>query len=69
MATNINKLRGKIKEHGLTQEEFAKLIGVDPSTLSRKMALDGLTFTVGEMHTVVSVLELSKDEATQIFLS
>ena len=50
MSTNMNLLRGKLKERSMTQQELAHKIGMDSSTLSRKLASDGLKFTVGEMH-------------------
>lgn len=68
MKTDMHKLRGKIVERQLTQEEFAALIGMDASTFSRKMRANGLAFTVGQMHKIVDILALSHDEATQIFL-
>lgn len=38
MSTNMNLLRGKLKERGVTQQELAQKIGMDSSTLSRKLA-------------------------------
>ena len=35
---NANKLRAKIKENGLTQEKVAKIIGISPNSLSRKLS-------------------------------
>lgn len=57
MSTNMNLLRGKLKERGVTQQELAQKIGMDSSTLSRKLASDGLKFTVGEMHDIAANLE------------
>lgn len=34
---NYSKLKGKIKERGYTNEEFAKKIGMNPSTFSAKL--------------------------------
>lgn len=64
----MNKLRGKIVERGITQEELAVKIGVDASTFSRKMKSLGLSFTVEQVHKIVAELGLTADEATQIFL-
>lgn len=64
---NISKLRGKIVENGLTQDELAKRINIDRSTLSRRMKT-GESFTVGEASKITAVLNLSKDEAVEIFL-
>lgn len=52
----------------MTHEELANKLGIDASTLSRKMKSDGLSFTVGQMHKIVDVLGLTADEAKQIFL-
>lgn len=37
MSTNMNLLRGKLKERGVTQQELAQKIGMDSSTLSRNL--------------------------------
>ena len=68
MSTNMNLLRGKLKERGVTQQELAQKIGMDSSTLSRKLASDGLKFTVGEMHDIAATLNLSANECKSIFL-
>ena len=67
MKTNMDKLRGKIIEKRLTQEELANHIGMDSSTFSRKMKADGLAFTVGQIHRIVATLEMTPEEAAQIF--
>ena len=69
MQVNVNKLRGKIAESGLSNEMVAKKIGIDGSTFFRKMKSDALTFSIGQMHSLVSVLKMTPDEATDIFLS
>lgn len=69
METNMNMLRGKIRECGLTQCEVAAQIGMDSSTFSRKISAQGLKFTVGEMHSISAVLNLSNDECCKIFLT
>lgn len=69
MRVDVDMLRGKIAERGMTQEKLAHMLSMDKSTFSRKMKSSALTFSVGEMHNIASVLKLSKDEASQIFLS
>lgn len=69
MSVNINKLLGKIREANLTQEDLARKIGINPSTYYRKLKSQGESFTVGEMHAITRVLNLSKEEAILIFLS
>ena len=68
MSTNMDVLRGKMAERRVTREEMARLIGVDASTFYRKMKSEGTSFTVGEMHKIVEVLNLTPDEASAIFL-
>lgn len=64
----MNLLRGKIREHGLTQGDVATKLGMDSSTFSRKISSDGLKFTVGEMHSIADVLHLNSEECRDIFL-
>ena len=68
MSTNMEKLRDKMSELKLTPEDMAREIGVDPSTFYRKIKADGINFTVGQMHKIVEVLNLSTEEAVSIFL-
>lgn len=68
MRTDIAKLKGKIVERAMTQEEVATKLGIDSSTFSRKMKAEGLSFTVEQMHKLVGILKLTPQEAVQIFL-
>lgn len=69
MRVDVARLRGKIVEKGMTQEQLASELSMDKSTFSRKMKSEALAFSVGEMHHIAEVLELSKREAGEIFLS
>ena len=62
------KLKGKIAEKSMTQEDVASKIGINSSTFSRKMKSDGLSFTVGQIHRLVELLDMTPQEAVQIFL-
>ena len=64
---NVLKLKGKIKENDMTQEQFAKAINIDRATLARRMNRSE-SFTIGEVNRIVTVLNLSEDEALAIFL-
>jgi predicted transcriptional regulator len=64
---NVDKLKGKVKENQMTQEQFAKAIGIDRSTLDRRYS-NSETFKIGEVNKAVTVLCLSKTEAADIFL-
>lgn len=63
---NVSKLKGKIVEKGMNQQQFAKYINIDRSTLYRKMANDS-SFTVEEANKIVEVLDLTPEEALAIF--
>ena len=66
---NINKLKGKIVENGLTVEGLAEKLGVDRSTLYRKLNAEGETFTIKDANMICKALELNIQEATAIFFS
>lgn len=66
---NINKLKGKIVEKELTIEKLAEKIGLDRSTLYRKISNDGETISIREANLICSELGLTGQEATEIFFS
>ena len=68
MSTDMEKLRTKMSQQKISPETMARHIGVDASTFYRKIKSDGLNFTVGQMHKIVEVLSLTREEATSIFL-
>ena len=61
---DIGKLKGKIIENGLNQEKLSRKVGMNRSTLNRRLQ-DGETFTIGEVNKIV--LNLTKEEAMAIF--
>ena len=64
---NINKLKGKIVENNLSIEKLADVIGVDRSTLYRKINNKGDTITIKEADKIRHALKLSASEAIEIF--
>ena len=68
MSTNMDMLKAKMAEMKIGHEALAKRLGIDVSTLYRKMKSDGTNFTVGQMHAIVEVLCLTSEEASAIFL-
>lgn len=62
-----NKLRAKIVEKNLTIEKLSKKIGIDKATFYRKMAKN--SFLIKEVDAIVKELELTSDEATDIFFA
>lgn len=68
MSTNLNILRGKMVEKGINTETLSRKIGINPCTFYRKMKSNGESFTVGQIHKIVEVLQLTPEEAASIFL-
>ena len=66
---NVPMLRGKVIEKGLTLEKVADKIGIDKSTMSRKLGNLGEDFTIKQADDLVNLLGLTSSEATAIFFS
>lgn len=66
---NVNKLKGKIVENGLTIATLAQKIGIDRATLYRKLSNNGETMLIKDANAIISVLGLSADEAMAIFFN
>jgi len=66
---NINKLKGKIVERELTVEKLADCIGLDKSTLYRKLNSNGDSFSIKEADAIAIALRLTQGEANAIFFS
>ena len=65
---NINKLKGKIVEKEMNVETLAAKIGLDRSSLYRKLN-NGEKITIGEANKIKTALDLSNEDACEIFLS
>lgn len=66
---NVLMLKGKIIEKGFTLEKVAENIGIDRSTMSRKLGNSGEDFTIKQADGIVTLLGLTPTEATSIFFS
>lgn len=66
---NVNKLRGKIIEKGLSVKELADNLDMDRSTLYRKMNSEGDTMTISDAVNISRILKLNLDEVNAIFFS
>lgn len=66
MRINIEQLNERILKSGTTKEALADEIGVDRSTLYRR--LKNGTLRIGDVHRMCDVLNLSAEEAISIFL-
>lgn len=64
---NVNKLKGKIVECGMNIPKLAKEIGIDKSTLYRKLQDDGESITIKEASLIINALNLTQEEAHSIF--
>ena len=63
-----NKLKAKIVEKGLNVEALADKIGLERSTLYRKLN-NFEKISIGEAIRMKDALEMTDDEASSIFLS
>lgn len=66
---NVPMLKGKVIEKGFTLEKVAENIGIDRSTMSRKLGNSGEDFTIKQADDIVTLLGLTPTEATSIFFS
>ena len=66
---NIDKLRGIMRERRISVEELADAIGIDRSTLYRRFADGGESFTIKEVNAIVEVLDLDEETALAIFFA
>lgn len=68
MRYNYSKLLGRIKECGFTQEQLAKAIGKNKSTLNTK--LNGrFPFTTKEIDDICKALNISNEEIGDYFFA
>lgn len=65
---NVNKLKGKIVEKEMNVETLAEAIGIDRSSLYRKLN-NAEKITIGEALKMKDALKMTDDEAYEIFLS
>lgn len=66
---DVNKLKGRIVEKGLTVGELAAIIGIDKTTIYRKLKGNGDDFSISEADSIAKALSLNSSEATAIFFS
>lgn len=64
----INKLKGKIVEKGMNVEKLSEIVCIDKTTFYRKLN-DFDKFTIGDVLKIKNALELTDQEANDIFLS
>lgn len=69
MFVNVNKIHAKLKELRMTVEDVAKKMGIDRSTLYRKLGNSGAGLTVKDAQAIVEILQLTQQEALDIFFA
>lgn len=65
---NLRKLRAKFVEQGVNVETMAEILGIDRSTMYRKLN-NFEKITIGEAKRLKEVLSLTDEEASEIFLN
>lgn len=65
---NVNKLRGKIVENGMSVEGLARAIGIDRASMYRKLN-NAEKITIGEAMKIINALSMDGQTAYEIFLS
>lgn len=68
MGIDIAIFEQELKKKGLNKEKVAERLGMDASTLYRKLKAGGEKITVGEVHGIIDILDLSREQAANIFL-
>lgn len=69
MFVNVDKIHGKIKELRTNVVEVAARMGIDQSTLYRKLRKNGAGLTVKDAQQLVEILQLTDEEALLIFFA
>lgn len=67
--TNINKLKGRIVECGMTMQSLAASTGISQSALYRRIAGEGKDFTLEEIQLISVALDMTIDDINQIFFA
>lgn len=64
---NVNRLKGKIVENGMSVSTLAEKLGIDRTTLYRRLDNAGSGLLVKDANRIVEILNLSPDDALAIF--
>jgi len=67
---NTREIKAQMKRAGFTQKELAQHIGMDPSTLNRKINNEeGTVLTVKEANQIAFALDIPRESMTDIFFA
>lgn len=69
MLVNVNKLKAKMVEQGLSVDELSKRIKMDKATFYRRLSASGQTFSIREADAISRELNLTRVEVNDIFFS
>lgn len=69
MFVNVDKIHGRIRELKMNVVEVAGKMGIDKSTLYRKLTNNGAGLTVKDAQMLVEILQLTDEEALLIFFA
>lgn len=64
---NIRKLKAKLVEKDISIIELANVLGIDKSTVYRKLNKSGENFTVKDIGKISKALSLTYDDIKSIF--
>lgn len=68
MSFNYRKLRGRIREFYGTQDEFAKVLGISSTSLSKKLN-NRTGFTQSEIDQSLQALKIAACDITEYFFT
>lgn len=67
---NTAKLKGKMRELGMTQQDLANITGKSLSAINRKLQReDGELFSISEANLIAKAMHLTQEETSAIFFS
>lgn len=66
---NAKELKLEIRKNGTTQEELAQKVGMDPSTLNRKINNNNAVLTVDEAQKIAVILKIPRENLINIFFA
>ena len=64
---NVNKLKGKMRECGKSQEDMAKALNLSTKTVNERLKCG--VFKTNEIDLISSFLGLKKEESVEIFFN
>ena len=68
MPVDVERIKIRMNEMDLTVKDVVNALGIDESTYYRKMANSGKPFSVEQAQKLSVLLDLTKQEASEIFL-